>query len=401
MIPRRRIPIAAADLRDIAAAPFVSSTRDAADVAAFEQAFRSRAGCAHALATASGREALLLIVDALGLGPGDELIVPAYTLGELLPLIAARGIACVAADIDAATLNVTAASVAARIGPRTGALLVDHLFGAPCDIGALAELAARRGLPLIEDCAHAAGAVACGRPVGSFGQAALFSLEVSKGVATFGGGMLITSDARIAAHARQALAGRQCHRGPALRKAALKCVEELAVRSPLYALAARLMFGGKSGSGFEQAYRRAHDRLRPQALAYSGLQARIGLRRLAGLDVRNQRLNALWQELAQHLPPGFAVPQRDRHGEPAFYNFAARYEGDIRRLRRAAQAQGIDLAIGGEVMDDCAALLGQADCPVAAAAYAGMVQVPLHDGLGRGGPRGVAEKLAAAARQCA
>jgi len=399
MIPRRRIPIAGRDLRDVFTAPFVPRTQDAADIAAFEEAFRQRVGCAYAVATASGREALLLIVDALRLGPGDEMIVPAYTLGELLPLIAARGIRCVAADIDPATLNVTAARVGARITPKTRAILVDHLFGAPCEIGALMQLAARHGLPLIEDCAHAVGAFADGKPVGSFGDAALFSLEVSKGVATFGGGMLTTSNRQIAEHARQAVADRLRHPGPAVRKAALKYVEEMAVRSPLYALAARLMFGGR-GNGFERAYRRAHDQLRQPSVGYSGMQARIGLRRLGALDERNRRFNAMWLELADDLPPGFAAPLRDRHGSPAFYNFAARYDGDIVRLRRAAQTQGLDLAIRGEVMDDCAVLLGQADCPEAAAAYAKIVQVPLHDGLGADGPRRVAKKLAAAACQC-
>ncbi len=397
MIPRRRIPIDAQDLRDIACAPFAGRARDEADVAAFERAFREHVGSTHAIATASGREALLTILDALGLGPGDELIVPAYTLGELLPLIAARGIVCVAADIDAGTLNVTPASVAARIGPRTAAILVDHLFGAPCEIDAFVALAQRHGLALIEDCAHAAGAAVGARRVGGFGHAALFSLEVSKGVPTFGGGMLATSDAQLASRAREALSGRARRRGPALKKAALKCAEELAVRSPLYAIAARLMFGG--GNGFEQAYRRAHDGLRAPALAYSGLQARIGLRRLAMLDARNARLNGLARELAALLPAGFAIPERERHGAPAFYNFAARWQGDIARLRRAAQRTGLDLAIRGEIMDDCTTLLGQADCPNAAAAYASIVQVPLHDGIG--GVARVAERLSAAVRRCA
>lgn len=397
MIPRRRIPLATADLRDLVGAPFVSAARDAADIADFEAAFRQRIGCAHALATASGREALLLIIDGLELGPGDEMIVPAYTLGELLPLIAARGVRCIAADIDAATLNVTPATVAARITPRTSALLVDHIFGAPCEIGALMQLAERHGLALIEDCAHAVGAAVDGRPVGSFGHAALFSLEVSKGVPTFGGGMLTTADARLAAHVRATLATRERRRAPALRKAALKCIEELAVRSPLYALAARLLFSGRSGA-FELAYRRTHDGLRAPTLAYSGMQARIGLRRLAALDARNRRLNGLWHDLALALPPGFAAPLRDAHGTPAFYNFAARFDGDIAHLRRSAQGQGLDLAIGSEVMDDCAALLGQADCPVAAAAFAALVQLPLHDGAGT--PARLAARLAAAARQC-
>jgi len=141
----------------------------------------------HALATASGRDALDLILDGLGLRAGDELIVPAYTLGELLPLIAARGIVAVPADTDPASLNVTPDSVARRLGPRTRAVLVVHLLGAPCDIRAICALADEHGVPVIEDCAHALGARIDGGSVGAFGRAALFSLEATKPVAAFGG----------------------------------------------------------------------------------------------------------------------------------------------------------------------------------------------------------------------
>ena len=90
-------------------------------------------GCRYVLATGSGRHALLLILDALGLEAGDEVVIPGYTLGELLPLLRGRGLELVPADVDPATFNVTPASVAACLGPRTRAILAVHLFGAPCD----------------------------------------------------------------------------------------------------------------------------------------------------------------------------------------------------------------------------------------------------------------------------
>ena len=381
MIPRRRIAIEPADLVDAARALWTAPAQAAAQVAAFEDAFAAHVGVAHAIATASGRDALVLILDALGLVAGDELVIPAYTLGELVPLIRTRGIVPVPADIDPATCNVTPASVAARIGPRTRAILVVHLLGAPCEIAALAALAAERGVALVEDCAHALGARVAGRAVGSFGRAALFSLEATKAVAAFGGGVVATADVALAARIRQALAGRTRREWPAVKKALLKLAEELVVRSPAYAVLARLMFSARRAGGFDRFYRRANDRVRVRAAAFSGFQARVALRKLARADARNARLNAAWEAFAQRLPPRFALPQRTRDGEPAFYNFVALFDGDIAALRRAAQARGVDLGIGGEVMDDTAAMLADPDCPGAAHAHRRAVLIPFYDGL--------------------
>jgi len=381
MIPRRRIRLEFADLLDALRTPWVSAAQATAQVAEFERAFAAKVGVPHAIATASGRDALGLILDGLGLRAGDELVIPAYTLGELVPLIRARGIVPVPADIEPATLNVTADSVAARIGPRTRAILVVHLLGAPCDIRAICALGDARGVPVIEDCAHALGARVAGRAAGSFGRAALFSLEATKAVAAFGGGVVATGDAALAAQIRAALAARPRRERPALRKALFKAAEEVVVRSPAYALLARLMFADRRAGAFDRFYRGAHDRLRGVALAFSGFQARVGLRKLGRVDARNDRLNAAWAELAASLPARFTVPQRGRDGEPAFYNLVALYDGDIVALRRAAQRDGLDLGIGGEVMDDTAAMLGFADCPGAARARAGAVLIPLYEGL--------------------
>jgi dTDP-4-amino-4,6-dideoxygalactose transaminase len=381
VIPRRRIAFAFADLFDAVGALRATPVQAQADVAAFEAAFARALGVRHALATASGRDALGLILDALGLAVGDELVIPAYTLGELLPLIQARGIVPIPADIDPASLNVTADSVARRLGLRTRAILVVHLLGAPCDICAIGALADAHGIPVIEDCAHAVGARVDGRPVGSFGRAALFSLEATKAVAAFGGGVVATGDDALAAHVRARLSERPRREGPAIRKALLKLAEEAVVRSPVYGMLARALFSGGRADGFDRFYRRANDRARGAAGAFTAFQARLALRRLAAVEARNRWLNALRDDMAARLPPRFAAQQRGRSGEPAFYNLVALFDGDIVALRAAAQRAGLDLGIGGEVMDDTAALLGVDDCPGAAQARARAVLIPLYAGL--------------------
>lgn len=377
MIPRRRIAFEIADFVDAARVLWVNSSQVLAQVAAFERAFGTAVGVRHAVAVASGRDALSLILDGLGVAAGDELIIPAYTLGELLPLMQARGIIPVPADIDPETFNVTAASVDIRIGPRTRAILVVHLLGAPCDVRAICGL----GVPVIEDCAHAIGARIDGHAVGSFGHAALFSLEATKAVSAFGGGVLATDDDMLAANIRTRISGRARREWPVVRKFLFKLVEELVVRSPAYELLARMLFSTRSAGGFDRFYRRAHDRVRGTPGAFSGVQARLGLRRLGRVELRNLHLNALWDDLARQLPDRFTAQQRSREGEPAFYNFVARFDGDITALRAAAQRRGLDLGIGGEAMDDTAAMLGFTDCPGAAQVRADAVLIPLYDGM--------------------
>lgn len=376
MIPRRRILLEAADFADWLRAPFVPSAQAAAEVAAFEREFASAMGVPHAYAVSSGRDALCLIVDGLGIKSGDEMIIPAYTLGELLPLLGDRGITLVPADAEPDTYNVSLASARAALSPRTRAVLAVHLLGAPCDIVGLCSL----GVPVIEDCAHAPSATVDGRPVGSFGIAALFSLEANKALAAFGGGVLATGDGELAARVSAALAVRPRREWPAMKKMLLKWAEEVLVRSPLYALLARLMFGGHRAGRFERFYRRSNNRVRPN-VAFSGMQARIARRKLARLAPRQTRLEALWQKLATALPAGFTAQRRDACGQAVFYNFVARYHGNLPDLRQRSLARGLDLGIHGEVMDDTARMLGRADCPGAAAVYRQAVLIPLYDGM--------------------
>ncbi|SCW72426.1 dTDP-4-amino-4,6-dideoxygalactose transaminase [Sphingobium faniae] len=162
---------------------------------AFEREFADYCGMPHAISLANGTLALELALRALGVGAGDEVIVPARSFFASASAVAAVGAAPVFADIDANSHTIDPACIEPLIGTRTKAILCVHLAGWPCDMDALGAIAAHHGLWLIEDCAQAHGAAFRGRKTGSFGHAAAFSFCTDKIMSTGGeGGMLLLKD---------------------------------------------------------------------------------------------------------------------------------------------------------------------------------------------------------------
>jgi len=174
-------------------------------VAAFERRFAAMVQCRHAIAAPSARLGLDLLLRRLDLPAGGEVIVAAFNYFVVIERLLAHGLRPVFADIRRDDLNVDAAALEGLVTPDTCAILATHMFGHPCRMGAIGDLAARRKLTLIEDCAHATGTTYRGRPVGGFGKAAIFSFSVMKLVTTFGGGMVTTNDDALAAGLREDL----------------------------------------------------------------------------------------------------------------------------------------------------------------------------------------------------
>jgi dTDP-4-amino-4,6-dideoxygalactose transaminase len=169
------------------------------EVAAFEQEFASYCGAAHAVGVANGTEAITIALRAIGVGPGDEVVVPSFTFYASAEAIPPTGAVPVFCDIDPDTYCVTADTVRAALTPRTKAVIAVHLFG---NVAPVAEIEAL-GVPVLEDAAQAAGSrAAAGRP-GALGTAATFSFFPSKNLGGFGdGGAITTSDPDIAERAR-------------------------------------------------------------------------------------------------------------------------------------------------------------------------------------------------------
>jgi perosamine synthetase len=165
-------------------------------VAAFEKAFAERHAVNHALATTSCTTALHLILAAMGVGPGDEVIVPSFTWVATANVVLYCGATPVLADVDRRSFNLDPAAVATKLTPRTKAIIAVHLFGLCADVEAIARVAP--GIPIIEDAACAAGAAYRGRHAGTLGIAAAFSFHPRKSITTGEGGMVTTGNAALA-----------------------------------------------------------------------------------------------------------------------------------------------------------------------------------------------------------
>jgi perosamine synthetase len=229
----------------------------------FEAEFAARVGRRYGVAVCNGSAALEAAVAALRLGPGDEVIMPAFTIISCAAAVVRAGAMPVLVDSDARTWNMRADQVAARITGRTRAIMAVHIYGLPTDMDPLLELAERHGLKIIEDAAEMHGGAYKGRPCGSFGDLSVFSFYPNKHITTGEGGMLVTDDEALASRCRS------------LRNLC-----------------------------FQPGRRFVHEEL-GWNLRMSNLQAAIGLAQLERLDLfldRKRRMGALYAELLKGIP---------------------------------------------------------------------------------------------------
>ena len=202
-VPTRELAMSSADLDESdlrAVAAVLRSGRLALgpETAAFEEALAAYAGVRHAVAVSSGTAALHLIVRALGLGPGDEVLVPSFTFAASVNALLYEGATPVFVEPEPDTYNLDVADLEQRISPRTRAIMAVDAFGHPADWDGLERVAARHGLALIDDCCEAIGAAYRGRPLGGFGAAGAFAFYPNKQMTTGEGGMVVTNDGRLA-----------------------------------------------------------------------------------------------------------------------------------------------------------------------------------------------------------
>src|SRR5436190_1874278 len=182
------------------------------EVERFELDFAQYCGVEHCVGVASGTAALSLMLRASGIGPGDEVIVPAHTFVASALAVAHVGAVPVLCDVDAGTGLIDPDAARTLIGHRTAAIIAVHLYGQACDIPAIEAFARPHGLLVLEDAAQAHGAQLRGHPVGSLGAAAAFSFYPSNNLGALGdGGAICTNDAWLAARVRRI-------RNPGLRR---------------------------------------------------------------------------------------------------------------------------------------------------------------------------------------
>lgn len=234
----------------------------------FEQTFASRVGRRHAVAVANGTAALDIAVEALDIGPGDEVILPTFTIISCIHQIVRSGATPILVDSDPLSWNMDIEQVAARISPRTKAIMAVHIYGLPVDMDPLLALANRHGLKLIEDASQMLGQTYKAKPCGSFGTISTFSFYPNKHITTGEGGMIATDDEELAERAR-----------------------------------------GLRNLCFQQGKRFVHERL-GWNYRMTNLQAALGLAQLERLDefvIRKRFIGRLYHELLQNIP-GVQLP---------------------------------------------------------------------------------------------
>ncbi|MFF4601512.1 DegT/DnrJ/EryC1/StrS family aminotransferase [Streptomyces sp. NPDC001339] len=166
----------------------------------FAQAFAGYLGAAHAVPTCNGSAALTIALEALGVGAGDEVLVPGLTWVACASSVLRVGATPVLVDVEPETLCMSVAAAEAALTERTKVVMAVHLYGSAVDLDAMTELTRRHGLALLEDCSHVHGAMWRDRRLGTFGSAAAFSLQQTKLLTCGEGGVAVTSDPEV--HAR-------------------------------------------------------------------------------------------------------------------------------------------------------------------------------------------------------
>jgi dTDP-4-amino-4,6-dideoxygalactose transaminase len=301
-------------------------------IAAFESAFAARLGDVQAVSTSYGRMAFYYILNALDFAAGGEVVFPALTFWVMPEMARISGLTPVFADVDPVSFNMTPESLERVITPRTVAVVPTHLWGLPCDMDEIVSVANRHGLRVIEDCAHALGAQYHGRPVGTLGDAAIFSFQALKPLNAYGGGMAVMRDAAVGARVarlataeplsdRRALQDR-LWRGRVLRIVTRPGIFKWTLFPVMYACT---LIGRSLDVYFWEAIRPL-DPLPPDyRQRFSNVQAAIGLEGLAHLEAWTAGAQAHAERMSAVLRhvPGICVPTVPPDRTHAFYQYCA------------------------------------------------------------------------------
>jgi len=330
----------------------------------FHKTFADWLGTPHVYGASSGRTAFQLALEALDLEPGCEIIFPMFTF-PVMPVVAKLlGFKVVFCDVDPDTFNAGVEHIEPCVTERTGAVLATHLFGQPCDILPIVELARSRNFKVLEDCAHACGVRINGKQAGTFGDVGVFSFAEGKNMPCLAGGAIAVADDAVAERARALL-----EKAPPLEAAKVWSegagiwVHWLLTRPWIFGLSAypalrlqlargKALMDSKTGNDLINKYTGSNPAIRGLA----NLQAKVGLLQLPLIDAFNAGAKRNADILTDKIGdvPGLKPPRRtgDEH---IYVYYPLTVEASKRNeLRRYLLRHGVDAKLTD--MSDCSAL---------------------------------------------
>ncbi len=359
---------------------------DGPSLTRYEAAFAAAVGAGHGISFATGRVGLYGLLRALGVGPGEDVLLQVPTHIVVANAIRYTGARPLYADCVPGNWNVDLDDAVRRVTPATRVLLLQHTFGIPADMDAVQKFVGEHNLVLIEDCVHALGASWRGRPVGSFGRAAFFSTEETKVISTTMGGMVVTDDDALASAMRRFQ--ETCSRPSAWLTARymLKLLAYHLLTEPRVHRFARAVY---EGLGQRQSLSTPTERSELQGGPRSNYeqrlgnaQAALGLRQLCRLAENVAHRRAVAAAYTQHLAArGYAGPRVPPGGEPVWLRYPVHVtdrEAAVRALAPHVVAGTWFTSVLEEAVSPASGDYPDGSCPVAENAAVHLINLPTH-----------------------
>ena len=345
----------------ISARYLLKQPEDEPEIRAFERQFAQYIGAKHAIMTPSARYSCYLILKAMGIGVGDEVVIPGLTYFAIPSIAVTAKVKPVFADVGLRTHVLDPEEFRKAITPKTKAVIPTHLYGTPCDMDPIVKIAKEHGIKVIEDCAQSTGARYNGKRVGSLGDAAYYTFGLTKNITTLSGAMITTDDDKIAAYCREQVDTASWADLAKSRKEAITGVGMMFATHPFiypWTLHPVLRIGNKLGKDpihepfgepevlypeLPASFRKSRPRAVNAAVGHKQVER---IEELNGARIRNGRY------LDDHLAnvDGILTPEYPKGAEPIYMSFVIHHP---RRdeLMKSLRRRGIDTTYG--YMNDC------------------------------------------------
>jgi dTDP-4-amino-4,6-dideoxygalactose transaminase len=379
----------------------------------FEARFAEFIGVKHAVMVPSARYGLFLLLESLGIGDGDEVIIPALTYFAIPAMTELSGAKPVFADVGLHTHVLDPAAFEAAITPKTRAVIPTHLFGTPADMDAINAIAKAHNIAVIEDCAQSTGAKYKGQRVGGIGDHAYYTFGLTKNITTLSGAMVTTDDDAVAQHLHTTIENSGLSpASKSIKEALTGSAMFLATHPWLYwwTVHPAVVLGNALGKDpiherfgeTERCYDTLPTSYQNQARPRP-IQAMVGLKQLERIEALNgariQNGSALDHALGDI--EGLGVPAYPQGSEPIYMSFVV-HHADRDQLMLALRARGVDTTTGymNDLSDHPLFERHRRPCPNAAEANRHLLHIPVHPNLSESDVSHLIDAIRSAAEAC-
>ena len=363
-------------------------------VSRFERRFADYIGVKHAVMVPSARYGFYLLLRAYGIGQGDEVIIPGLTYFAIPAMVPLLGAKPVFADIGRKTHVLDPDAFAASIGPNTRAVVPTHLFGTPCDMERICEIAKEKNIVVIEDCAQSTGALFQGKRVGAWGDAAYYTFGLTKNITTLSGAMITTNNDQIASDIRSEIdSGGYGSRKKMAKEVLTGLAMYVATHPKIYwaTVHPAVVLGNYLGKDpiherfgeVECRYDAIPTRYKAQGRALA-VQAAVGMKQLDRIEALNGARCRNGKKLDDALAgmANLETPEYPLGAEPIYMSFVVHHQNRD-AFAKALRSRGVDTTVGymSDLSDHPLFAEYKASCPNATYAFTNLLHIPVHPNL--------------------